>query len=68
MRYWRFNKEEEILKTQQQRKEGAIQKFLEFQNIHKNITDNFQKLLNQDVNLFCKDIKKVKKHFLEEIV
>jgi hypothetical protein len=59
---------EAILKTQQQRKEGAIQKFLEFQNIHKNITDNFQKLLNQDVNLFCKDIKKVKKHFLEEIV
>jgi hypothetical protein len=59
---------EAILKTQQQRKEGAIQKFIEFQNIHKNITDNFQKLLNQDVNLFCKDIKKVKKHFLEEIV
>jgi len=59
---------EAILKTQQQRKENAILKFIEFQNIHKKITDNFQKLLNQDVNLHCKDIKKVKKQFLDELV
>jgi hypothetical protein len=59
---------ETILKTQQSRKNRAIAKFLEFQNIHKTITSNFQELINQDIHLFCKDIKNVKKHLLEEII
>lgn len=59
---------ETILKAQQQRKEQAIAKFLEFQNINKKITNNFQQLLDQDVQIFCKDIKNVKKHLLEELV
>ena len=63
-----FKKElETILKTQQQRKEQAIAKFLEFQQIHKKITFNFQQLLDQDNSVLCKDIKKVKKHLLEEL-
>lgn len=59
---------ETILKTQQHRKERAIGKFLEFQGIHKKITHNFQQLLDQDVPVFCNDIKNVKKHLLEELV
>jgi hypothetical protein len=59
---------ETILKAQQQRKEQAIAKFLEFQNINKKITNNFQQLLDQDIQIFCKDIKNVKKHLLEELV
>jgi hypothetical protein len=59
---------ETILKAQQQRKEHAISKFLEFQDIHKKIITNFQQLLDQNVSLLCKDIKKVKKHLLEELV
>jgi len=59
---------ETILKNQQDRKEGAINKFFEFQNIHKKLTTNFQQLLNQDVHIFCKDIKNIKKHLLEELV
>jgi len=59
---------ETILKAQQHRKEQAIAKFLEFQNINKKITNNFQQLLDQDVQIFCKDIKNVKKHLLEELV
>lgn len=59
---------ETILKAQQHRKEQAIAKFLEFQNINKKITNNFQQLLDQDIQIFCKDIKNVKKHLLEELV
>jgi hypothetical protein len=59
---------ETILKNQQDRKEGAINKFSEFQNIHKKLTTNFQQLLNQDVHIFCKDIKNIKKHLLEKLV
>lgn len=59
---------ESILKAQQNRKERAITKFIEFQDVHKKITNNFQQLLDQDVSLFCKNIKKVKKHILEELV
>jgi len=59
---------ETILKAQQHRKECAIAKFREFQNINKKITHNFQQFLNQDVQVFCKDIKNVKKHLLEELV
>jgi hypothetical protein len=59
---------ETILKAQQYRKECAIAKFLEFQNINKKITRNFQQLLDQDVHLLCKDIKNIKKHLLEELV
>jgi hypothetical protein len=59
---------ENILKTQQNRKERAITKFMEFQQLHKKITCNFQQLIDQDVSLLCKDIKKVKKHLLEELV
>ena len=57
-----------ILKDQQTRKDGAIKKFLEFQGINKKLTTNFQQLLNQDVHIFCKDIKNIKKHLLEELV
>jgi len=59
---------ETILKAQQHRKECAIAKFREFQNINKKITHNFQQFLDQDVQVFCKDIKNVKKHLLEELV
>jgi len=59
---------ETILKAQQQRKEHAIAKFMEFQDIHKKITYNFQQLINQDTHVFCKDLKNVKKHLLEEII
>jgi len=59
---------ETILKNQQNRKEGAINKLFEFQNIHKKLTTNFQQLLNQDVHIFCKDIKNIKKHLLEKLV
>jgi hypothetical protein len=59
---------EAILKTQQRRKECTIAKFLEYQNIHKKITHDFQALLDQDVRTNCKDIKKVKRHLLEELV
>jgi hypothetical protein len=59
---------ETILKAQQQRKELALSKFLEFQQLHKKITLNFHQLINQDTHVFCKDIKNVKKHLLEEIV
>ncbi len=57
-----------ILKDQQNRKESAINKFSEFQNIHKKLTTNFQHLLKKDVHVFCKDIKNIKKHLLEELV
>jgi hypothetical protein len=59
---------ETILKEQNQRKETAITKFMEFQDIHKKITSNFQELLNQDDHIFCKDIKKVKKHLIKELI
>ncbi len=59
---------ETILNNQQHRKEGAINKFIDFQNIHKKLTTNIQQLLNQDVHVFCKDIKKIKKRLLEELV
>ena len=59
---------ETILKNQQNRKEGAINKLFEFQNIHKKLTTNFKQLLNQDVHNFCKEIKNIKKHLLEELV
>ncbi len=59
---------ETILKDQQNRKEGAINKFFEFQNFHKKITTNFQHLLKQDAHILCRDIKNIKKHLLEELV
>lgn len=57
-----------ILNSQHRRKEKAITKFLEFQEIHKKITDKLQKLIDQDLPVSCKDIKNVKKHLLEELV
>jgi hypothetical protein len=59
---------EAILKDQQIRKENAINKFSEFQIIHKKLTYNIRQLLNQDIHIFCKDIKNIKKHLLEELV
>jgi len=56
------------LKAQQQHKKQAITKFLEFQKIHKIIINNFKKLIDKDVHIFCKDIKNVKKHLIEELV
>jgi hypothetical protein len=58
---------ENILKAQQERKEHAVLKFLEFQGIHEKITHSFNELINQDTHVFCKDLKNVKKHLLEEI-
>jgi len=58
---------ENILKAQQERKEHAVHKFLEFQGIHEKITHSFNELINQDTHVFCKDLKNVKKHLLEEI-
>jgi hypothetical protein len=48
---------ETILSSQQDRKNGVIVKFLEYQNMHQNITRDFQVLLDQDINIKCKDIK-----------
>lgn len=59
---------ETILSSQQDRKNGVIVKFLEYQNMHQNITRDFQVLLDQDINIKCKDIKKVKKILLEKLV
>ena len=56
-----------ILKSQQHRKERAIMKFTEFRHIHQKITGRFKQLLEQDVHVFCKDIKNVKKQLLEEL-
>jgi len=58
---------ETILKAQQEKKEHAIIKFLELQDIHKKITHSFNELINQDTHVFCKDLKSVKKYLLEEI-
>jgi uncharacterized coiled-coil protein SlyX len=58
---------ETILKVQQEKKEYAIIKFLELQEIHQKITHSFNELINQDSHVFCKDLKNVKKHLLEEI-
>ncbi len=59
---------ETILSSQQDRKDGAIEKFLEYQNIHQKIIRDFQVLLEQDIRTKCKDIKKVKKILLEQLV
>lgn len=59
---------EKIIKTQQQRKDQTIAKFLEFQKTHQNITGNFRHLLDQNTNILFKDIKNVKNHLLEELV
>jgi len=59
---------ETILYGQQHRKECAVAKFLEYQDIHKKITRYLQALLDQDVHVSFKDIKKVKRHLLEKLV
>ncbi len=56
-----------ILKSHHQRKEGAITKINEFRHIHQKITSKFKQLLEQDVLLFCKDIKNLKKQLLDEL-
>ncbi len=64
-----FKKElEHIIVTQQQRKNLVISKFLEFQNIHNKIIESFKMILEKDDSTCCKDIKKIKKYILEEIV
>jgi hypothetical protein len=59
---------ETILSSQQDRKNGFIEKFLEYQNIHQKITRDFQVLLDQDIHIKFKDIKKVKKILFEKLV
>lgn len=56
-----------IIKSQQHWKASAITKFTEFRHIHQKFTDKFKLLLEPEVRMFCKDIKKLKKQFLEEI-
>ena len=56
------------LKEQQNSKECAIAKLMEFQHLHKKITSKFKQLLAQDNIVFCRDIKNIKKQLFEELV
>ncbi|MFA5783207.1 MAG: hypothetical protein WC868_13155, partial [Bacteroidales bacterium] len=57
---------EHILQTQKERKDLVEKKLLDFQTIHNNITKSFKMLLEKGVQVFCKDIKNVKKSVLKE--
>ncbi len=57
---------EHILQVQKERKDLVEKKLLDFQTIHNNITKSFKMLLEKGVQVFCKDIKNVKKNVLKE--
>ncbi|MEI6456080.1 MAG: hypothetical protein WCO93_07310 [bacterium] len=60
---------EKTMNTQHIKKELAKAKLLEFQDIHRKITDHLRMLLDAEAHtITCKDIKKIKKQILEEIV